>query len=51
MSIAENGLGFLVTEAILTPTHRSIQSVHDRCIAMAECVQILRLQPARRNSI
>jgi len=38
MSIAESRLGFLVTEAILTHTHRSIQSVHDRCIAMAECM-------------
>jgi hypothetical protein len=43
MSIAENRLGFLVTEAILTHMHRSIQSVHDRCIAMAECVQALHL--------
>jgi hypothetical protein len=39
MSIAESRLGFLVTEAILTHAHRSIQSVHDRCIAMAECMQ------------
>jgi catechol 2,3-dioxygenase-like lactoylglutathione lyase family enzyme len=36
MSIAESRLGFLVTEAILTHAHRSIQSAHDRCIAMAE---------------
>jgi hypothetical protein len=40
MTIASRGSShFLVTEAILTHAHRSIQSVHDRCIAMAECVQ------------
>ena len=37
--IPEGGLSFLVTEAVLTFTHRSIQSIHDCCIAMAERVQ------------
>jgi hypothetical protein len=36
---SRESLGFLVNEAILTHTHWSIQSVHDRCIALAECVQ------------
>jgi hypothetical protein len=39
MSIAECRLSFLVPEAVLTHPHRSIQSVHDRRVAMTECVQ------------
>jgi len=48
---SRESLGFLVNEAILTHTHWSIQSVHDRCIALAECGQTLHLPPARRSSI
>ena len=48
---SRESLGFLVNEMILTHTHWSIQSVHDRCIALAECVQTLHLPPARRSSI
>jgi hypothetical protein len=51
MSIAENRSAFWVNEAILTHTHWSIQSVHDRCVALAECGQTPHLPPARRSSI
>jgi hypothetical protein len=38
VSIAELRLSFLMPEAVLTHAHRSIPSVHDRCIAMAHSV-------------
>jgi hypothetical protein len=47
---SRESLGFLVNEAILTHTHWSIQSVHDRCVALAECGQTPHLPPARRSS-
>ena len=36
-------------EAVLTDPHRSIQAVHDRCIAMAECMQTRTSYPETRK--
>jgi len=34
MSIAHRRLSFLVTKAVLTHSHRNIQSVHNGCVAV-----------------
>ena len=51
MSIAENRLGFLVTEAILTHTDRSIQWSMMVALPWRNACKTLHLPLARRSSI
>ena len=44
VSIAHCRFSLPMPEAVLTDPHRSIQAVHDRCIALAECMQNFRVK-------